>query len=128
MYYYHYTVLSILYCNTAMRYVDTNETKLMTGDGFVHIVKFMLIIYIQYMQIGRTRPILKFIFGKRTGRHNATQIRESWLWGQVADMMELERGWGHPVLRAMQERQRLLKGEGKYTQATGQQTHVMTRP
>lgn len=28
-----------------------------------------------------------FLFGKRTGRQDATQIKESWLWGQPADMM-----------------------------------------
>lgn len=83
------------------------------------MVKFMLVKYIQYMHIGLTRPIMRFLFGNRVGRHNATQIRESWLWGPAADMMELELGWGHPGMRAKQERQRLLREGGRETQATG---------
>ena len=64
-----------------MRYVDANETNNMklkkNGVGYVHMVKFMLVKYIQYMHIRLTRPIMSFLFGNRIGRHNATQIRES---------------------------------------------------
>lgn len=60
-----------------------------------------------------------FPFGDRIGRQNATQIRESWLWGQPADMMYMEWGWGHPGLRAEQEMQILLKEGRRESQATG---------
>lgn len=94
-----------------MRYVDVNETcntKVKSGDEYVHMANYMLVKYIQYMHIRLSRTIMRFLFGNRIGRHNATQIRESWLCGRAADMMELDTGWGHPVLRAQQERQRLL--------------------
>lgn len=100
-----------MYCKMDMRYVDANETyniKLKNVDEYVHMVKYMLVKYIQYMHIRLTRPIMRFLFGNRIGRHNATQIRESWLWGRAADMMELEWGWERPGLRTQQERQRLL--------------------
>lgn len=73
----------------------------------------MLVKYIQYMHIRLTRPIMSFLFGNRIGRQNATQIRESWLWGRP------EWGWGRPGLRAQQERQILLKEGRRETQATG---------
>lgn len=79
----------------------------------------MLVKYIQYMHIRLTRAIMRFLFGNGVGRHNATQVKESWLWGRAADTMELEWGRGPPGLRAQQERQRLLKEEGRATQATG---------
>lgn len=111
-----------MYCNMDMRYVDANEInniKLRNGDEYVHMVTYMLVKYIQYMHIRLTRTTRRFVFGNRVGRQNATQFRESLLWGGVADMMELEWGWGHPGLRAQQERQRLLKERGRATQATG---------
>lgn len=67
-----------MYCNVDMRYVDANETNNMKPKKeYVHMVKFMLVKYIQYMHIKLTRPIMTFLFGNRIGRHNATQIRES---------------------------------------------------
>lgn len=72
------------------------------------MVTYMLVKYIQYMHIRLIRSIMRFLFGNRVGRHNATQVRESWLWGRAADMMELEQDWGHSGLRAQQERQKLL--------------------
>lgn len=105
-----------------MRYVDANETnniKLKNGDKYVHMVTYMLVKYIQYMHIRLTRTIMRYLFGNRVGRHNATQIRESSPWGRSADMMKLEWGCGHPGLRAQQERQTLLKEGGRAAQATG---------
>lgn len=84
-----------MYCNLDMRYVDANETnniKLMNGDEYVHMVTYMLVKYIQYMHIRLTRITMRFVFGNRIGRQNATQVKESSLWGRAADMMELE--WG----------------------------------
>lgn len=69
-----------MYCSMDMLNVDANKTN---NDEYVHMVTFMLVKYIQYMHLG-----LNFLFGNRTGRHNATQIRESWLWGWPADMKE----------------------------------------
>lgn len=63
-----------------MRYVDpnkTNDIKLKNGGEYVHMVKYMLVKYIQYMHIRVTRPIIIFLFGNRIGRHNATQKLES---------------------------------------------------
>lgn len=80
------------------------------------------------MHIRLTIPIMRFVFGKGIGRHNATQIRESWLSGQVADMMELVWDCGHPGLRAKKERQRLLNEGGRETQDTGTQRHVRSLP
>lgn len=70
----------IMYCNMDMRYVDANETnniKLKNGDKYVHMITYMLVKYIQYMHIRLTRTIMRYLFGNRVGRHNATQIRES---------------------------------------------------
>lgn len=83
------------------------------------MIKYMLVKYIQYMHIRLPRTIKRFLFGNGVGRHNATQVRESWLWGQAADMMELQWGWGCPGLRAQQERQRVLTEGGRATQTTG---------
>lgn len=108
-----------MYCNIDMRYVDANETnniKFINRDEYVHMVKYMLVKYIQYMHIRLTT--MRFVFGNRVGRQNATKVRESSLWGGVADMMELELGWEHPGLMAQQERQRLLKERGRATQAS----------
>lgn len=64
---------------------------------------------------------MRFLFGNRVGRHNATQVRESWLWGPAADMIELERDWGNPGLRAQQERQKTLLGGGRRTRPLTEQ-------
>lgn len=76
-----------MYCSMDMLNVDANKTNL-NNDEYVHMVNFMPVKYIQYMHLGLTRPIMSFLFGNRTGRQNATQIRESWLWGWPADMKE----------------------------------------
>lgn len=93
-----------------MRYVDANQTRLI--DEYVHKVASMLVKYIQYMHTGSTRPTVRFLFGKRLGRHDATQARESSLWGTAADMTELVWDSGCSGLTARQERQRLLKEVG----------------
>lgn len=105
-----------MYC-VDMRYVDANETNNIKiwNREYVHMVTYMLVKYIQYMHIKLTRTIMIFLFGNRVGRDNATQVIESWLWGRAADMMEPGLGWGHLGQRAQQERQKLLKGEGRRT-------------
>lgn len=89
------------------------------NDEYVHVVTYMLVKYIQYMHMRLTTTTVIFLFGKRLGRHNATQVRESSLWGSVADMIEMKLDSGYPGLRAQQERQRLLKEGGRATQAIG---------
>lgn len=101
-----------------MRYVDANETnnmKLKNGDEYVHMVTYMLVKYIQFMHGELT--IMRYLFGNRVGRHNATKITESSPWGRSADKMVP--GHERPGLRAQKERQRLLKEQGRATQATG---------
>lgn len=90
-----------------MRYVDANETnnvKLENGDEYVHMVTYMLVKYIHYMHVGLARSIMRYLFGNRVGRRNATQITESSLWGRSADAMKLGCGCGHPGPRARQGR------------------------
>lgn len=89
--------------------------NLKNEDEYVHMVKFMLVKYTVYANMTE----LYFPLGDRIGRQKATQIRESWLWGQPADMMYMEWGWRYPGLRAQQERQILLTEERRETQATG---------
>lgn len=110
-----------MYCNMDMRYVDANETNniRLNGDAYVHMVTYMLVKYIQYMHIRLTRTTMRILFGKRLGRHNATQVRESWLWGPAVDMMWVGWEWGRPGLRVYQERRRLLKKRERAVQAIG---------
>lgn len=111
-----------MYCIIDMRYVDVNETngiKLKNRDDYIHTIKYMLIEYIQHMHIRLIRTIMRDLFGNRIGRHNATQIRESWPWGQSIDTMRRGRGCGDPGLWACQGRQSLLRGRERVTQATG---------
>lgn len=80
-----------------MRYVDANQTNNRkrleyNGDEYVHMIRYMPVKYIQCLHIQLTGLMMTFLFGNEVRSHNATQVRESWLWGRVADMMELE--WG----------------------------------
>lgn len=96
---------------------DTNNKK--TKDEYVHMITYVLVIYIYTIMYRLTRTTMRYIFGNGVGRHNATEIRESSPWGQLADMMVLEWSCGYPELRPQQERQRLLEEGERKTQATG---------
>lgn len=54
------------------------------------MITYVLVIYIYTIMYRLTRTIMRYIFGNGVGRHNATEIRESSPWGQLADMMVVE--------------------------------------
>lgn len=91
---YHYTALEISNCIMDMRYVDAHKTKCkqkkkirMKRSMYTWLTSCWLNIYSSLYAHMNDKNDHGFLFGKRTGRQDAIQIKESWLWGRPADMM-----------------------------------------